>query len=132
MVNGAMIAADQADLTDGSLGNQIDRDPNGNQILNEEVWTGTNEDGTSAGLDCAGWTSADPALSSLGGTTDDEGSEWTNQNDRNCDVSLRRIFCFDVTPPAPAPSLPTVNLLALAVLLVMVGGWILRRRARAF
>jgi hypothetical protein len=84
----------------------VDRDPNGNLVSAEEVWTGSNSDGktfpTMAGH-CVDWTDVSGTNSGAAGwTTHGDAAPttaWTNASDghRVCDADTRHhVYCFEV------------------------------------
>lgn len=95
--NGELVAADWADLTDGTIGNPIDVTAAGVQLFAAAVWTGTNPDGTPApgpppsNLDCEGWTSS--AATGVYGAMNQTGSTWTYASTQAC-TSAARLYCF--------------------------------------
>ena len=87
--DGAQIAADWADLTDGSIDVPINRDEDGNQV-GGDVWTGTLAAGTTAPAICSGWdTTASTGRCGDSGSTD---SSWTDNITPPCTTNLR-LYC---------------------------------------
>lgn len=84
----------------------IDRDEHGLQVAAPcEVWTNSNANGTVLGpgdeLNCANWSTDDPAFASFPGRCDLTDSQWSRINDdpaqRTCDRALH-LYCFEVEP----------------------------------
>ena len=95
------VATSWADLTDGTLVNNINMDEYGNDVTNNtNVWTG--KDGTSNDIDpdCQGWTSNSATAQGVYGDLNGSGDgEWTNTaQDGYCDSS-NRIYCFQYEVP---------------------------------
>ena len=74
----------------------IDRDENGTKVENpDEVWTGTNANGTPA-LDlvnCGQWTQNQG--NGLVGSTGRRNNEWTQMTNRNCN-NVARLYCIEL------------------------------------
>jgi hypothetical protein len=90
------VAGSEADLTDGSLDTSIHVYENGTYMLGTpEIATGTVADGTASGIDCVGWTSADPSDDHTGGRANFAGlPEWTEfSNSVGCNGS-RHLYCI--------------------------------------
>lgn len=77
--NGALVATDWEDLTDGGLETPIDLDATGAPVDNPlGAWTNTNWDGTALGADCEGWLSDAFDAQGFFGDIPSEGfGEWT-------------------------------------------------------
>lgn len=100
LVNGTTVVAnDLADLIDGSLDNKIDMNENGVGSLNNNVWTGTESDGTedSAANTCSGWTNGDgdPNRGQMG-ASNQTGGNWTVNGNAFCSASSLSFYCFQV------------------------------------
>ena len=97
--DGAKIAEDYSDLTDGSILHPLDMEPTGNRIIGlGKFWTGTMADGKSAthSVTCAGWK-ADPLIYHKGmhGQTNLTTSSWSNYYANNsCRNRYSRLLCF--------------------------------------
>ncbi len=98
LVDGTEIAVGTEDLFDSSLGADINLDELGALVPTpaqpDNVWTGTNANGTSRGANCSGWTSADPNDDGHAGKTNRSNDDWTSADNESCDQQLR-LFCFE-------------------------------------
>jgi hypothetical protein len=103
LVNGERIADNWADLTDGSLRHEIDRDEQGRELTPQpmvcaggEVWPNTTRAGNPAGLnDCLGWRST--TGSSNNGTMREKNTRWTDNDacaNTSCLTDLP-LYCFE-------------------------------------
>ncbi len=128
LVNGATIANNHADLTDGTIATEIDRKANGNWIDDEDVWTGTESNGLAVANHCNGWTSPSDQLQGLVGDTDSSSSDWTARFDQSCS-GTGRLYCFQI--PEPVPALPGAMRIVLALGLLALSAWMLQRRRQA-
>ena len=95
-VDGAVVADDWADLTDGTLNVPINVSSSGATVASGYVWTGTLIDGTAAstasGSTCDEWTNA--GADAHVGAAPATDSAWTNLSfDSGCG-SLWRLYCF--------------------------------------
>lgn len=100
--DGALVAQDWADLTDGTIANPIDRTADGTQIVPQpgvtfSVWTGTATDGTVTdgsigGKHCLNWTSGGSQTGTYG-RLDRSSSDWTDAADESC-AAANRLYCF--------------------------------------
>lgn len=90
---GAVVAGSLAHLTDGALDAPIDRNEHGNAVAAGPVWTGTKEDGTATGVDCASWTD-DATPSAFGGVGQPTAtsSSWTDDDTSACS-GLAALYC---------------------------------------
>jgi hypothetical protein len=94
-LDGTLIAADWTDLTDFSLAHPI--------LMTEEfalgplreVWTGTDPNGLSSGIDCIGWTSADVNDTATVGHTTATDSTWTSVFPQDCGRTDVHLYCFE-------------------------------------
>jgi|LULF01.1.fsa_nt_gb hypothetical protein len=77
------------DSTD--LLNEINLDENGN-IVNDNVWSGTDSDGGSLNTNCSSWTSSLVSESGFSGQSSSATSEWIEAIPKNCNETLR-IYC---------------------------------------
>ena len=95
--NGATVALDWADLTDGTLVDRIHVLANSTtSVSGSFIYTGTLFDGTSAGAsadatNCDGWTNT--GTTALRGTAGSAGSFWTDQTQLACSIAAR-VYCF--------------------------------------
>jgi hypothetical protein len=86
-----VVATSKADLIDGMIANNIDRDELG--VLRESfVWTGTNNDGTGTGGDCNDWTSLAMNIS-LGKNA--EVDKWSHAGTIGACINTLRLYCFE-------------------------------------
>ncbi len=95
LVNGTVIANGWSDLVDGTLDNAINRDENSTLVSAASVWTGSNENGSSAGHDCNGWSDSTGAYWGWRGRTDKTNFQWSRDNTQTCDSTTLRLFCFE-------------------------------------
>ena len=99
---GQVVAADWADLTDGSLSQMINQYPDGTGVDNlEKVWTNTNDDGTAANtsgdpnLDhCDYWSLGFADLSGICGWVTPLAGFWSNNGHPEPCNSEFRFYCF--------------------------------------
>lgn len=94
--NGALVAADWADLTDGTIARAIDITEAGDsEPPTVEVWTGTFETGLTAGSTCADWTNTTGALPNgrVGSMTTT--ASWTSARVRACNTTGLRLYCIE-------------------------------------
>lgn len=89
------IAENAADLLDGTIQNQINRNEYGT-INGTSVWTGTDEFGYAvAGQNCEDWAKSNKK--STIGDSNEKDSQWTNDlSDANCGL-LRSIYCIQIS-----------------------------------
>ncbi len=107
--DGSKVADDIADLTDGTLDDEILNDETGIQpVGSDEVFTGTLANGTRAGTTCADWTSASGAVMATTGDSDEDDATWTVDGDLSACNDTLPIYCFEAIPPPP-PGPPTVE-----------------------
>ena len=99
-MNGTQIAANWADLTDGSLAAAISLTESGTGV-SSNVWTSTRPDGTfgtqsGAASNCVGWQSADSVRSGGVGLSDQTDANWTIYAGGSCmdGSGSRRLYCF--------------------------------------
>lgn len=88
-----VVANDLADLLDASLDNAILTDESGNNVAFNEIWTGTNTNGTANADTCSDWT-ADAGNGHIGNNGNAD-AQWTSQNSPVCGVA-KRFYCFQV------------------------------------
>ena len=94
---GIVIADDLADLTDGSLDNQVgDFDEDGNPVAGNP-WTGTESDGTVGTETCLDWTSSQNSDAGVVGNRLSIDANWTNDFLLACDQP-RHLYCFGAVP----------------------------------
>ncbi len=93
-IDGLEVAADWADLTDGSLDEAIDVDETGTDIDalgNVTVWTGTNPDGTQYAGNCSNWSTDGGGFWGTATATD---ATWTATSGQGC-TSEAHLYCFE-------------------------------------
>lgn len=107
LIDGTLVAASWADLTDGELAHAIDRDERGREILKttNAAWTGTEFDGqfippqdipagmTGAHLDCAAWSIAGSA--GVSGVSGSSTGLWSHGNPYTPCNGQARLYCFE-------------------------------------
>jgi hypothetical protein len=97
--NETLIAADWADLTNGSVAVAINVTELGGTAATA-VWTGTMSTGslTAAGGTCNDWTTTNPAANGrVGDSTisgDTNGTWWSSETNHNCDTTAA-LYCFE-------------------------------------
>ncbi|MCB9686272.1 MAG: hypothetical protein H6735_14615 [Alphaproteobacteria bacterium] len=91
-VDGAALAADWFDLTDGALANPLEIDEFGALSAAGMAWSGVNPDGTASGATCNGWTNP-LAVSGGTGNVHSAALDWTSGVVGNCGAS-RPVYCF--------------------------------------
>lgn len=90
--DGALIANNWADLTDGTLSNGVTCDEFGACSAYQHSWTNVSTDGTATGSqNCTGWTVN--SGQGMTGYVHHTAATWTNDSAYNC-VSLLRLYCF--------------------------------------
>lgn len=94
LLDDTVVAADFADLSDGTLAHSIDRDETATLILQREVWTGTDSAGVPTGEDCNNWKSVVPAHLSTQGVSDQSGASWSDIYFQFCD-RVASLYCFE-------------------------------------
>jgi hypothetical protein len=101
LVDGTTVANSWADLVDGSIQHAINQTAAGTTLTVGATWSGTGADGKphiTAGHDCDGWTSADPAKEGVGGLMNSTDSFWGAGIGAMCDIGGRRLYCFEQYP----------------------------------
>jgi len=99
LLDGTPVADDLEDLTDGTLLHAINLDENSEIVSGEEVWTGTNTDGTKSGVGdyCGTWGNDDSLKRAQNGIVDFTftNETWTNDPTGNkpCNEE-KRLYCF--------------------------------------
>jgi hypothetical protein len=96
LVGGPTVAADWADLTDGTLAAAIDRDETGSAVDaagNTHVWTGASTTGTPLPYHCEGWTTTTPDFTPRGLFTATD-SAWVMSGPDPC-ATANRLYCFE-------------------------------------
>ncbi|MFH1533223.1 MAG: hypothetical protein ABIK09_21060 [Pseudomonadota bacterium] len=105
LLDGAVIASNWADLTDGTLQHAIDRDENGGAVGSGYIWTATKPNGSynsdswggCGGTLCGGWTIGGTCNSGSGGFGGDSGkvdAQWTDTVCGCCNNQWR-LYCFE-------------------------------------
>ena len=87
------VADDIADLTDGTLDAQINRNESGAIVATSVVFTGTTTAGNVTANTCNNWTST--AGQGGRGSSGATGATWTQNNSENC-ANSRRLYCFEL------------------------------------
>ena len=145
LVNGAQVADNWTDLTDGDIDTCIRIDETGTDKVgmcaddnnfdsNNSVMTNTMTDGTSlGGTNCSDWTSIAFMEGVRVGLFDHTDGVWTNDSAStfNCNTgSGLFLYCFEQcdNPPPAVPTLSEWGLIAMAGLLGIVGFMVIRRR----
>ena len=97
LLDGTVVANDKADLTDGTLDAPIDLTENQTRLdPGQNVWTGTDDDGTNAGLGtCLNWFSTSDADTARVGEAGKADGTWTDFGDDSCDKE-NHLYCFEV------------------------------------
>ncbi len=96
-LDGVTVAESKADLIDGLLFSPINVAVDGTYLSNYGAWTGTFSFGTTNGVDCQNWMSADIGFSGTYGTTNDVRS-WTGPGEATCNQTFARLYCLSDTP----------------------------------
>ena len=100
LVNGPQVAANKADLVDGTIAAIIDRTENGVVVAPDGswsgyVWTGTLWNFNADSMTCAQWTSASANdAAGVGKVQSTMVALWTFENRSSCD-KLQRLYCFE-------------------------------------
>jgi hypothetical protein len=103
LLDGAQIADDWNDLTDGSLQNIINIDQTGQELGvldNNAVWTGTFADGTGAGDYCNDWTSSSSSDLGIVGIFTLSTDSWSWEVPYPCD-QIAHLYCFEQPDETP-------------------------------
>ncbi len=88
--NGELVAADHADLWDGTIGAPIKYDEFGNEVTgNLDAWGGTVSSGFWTGSSCDDWDDPSSSNSADTGKVDAVNSGWLNSSIRACNQSAR-------------------------------------------
>ena len=90
--NGLPIAANLADLIDGTLTNGIDRDEKNIAHPGAPVWTGTLPSGAASGLHCEDWSET-VGFAGRQGSAGSTNDNWTSFGTGEC-TTLARLYCF--------------------------------------
>lgn len=81
------------DITDGPNA-PISVDENGNTVSTFETWTGTFDDGSSAGMNCNNWTTAVLEIKGRSGHAGAVDHLWGSADNTSCN-GLLRLYCFE-------------------------------------
>ena len=94
--DGTKIAENYTDLTDGSIEHFINIDPTGKTISRNYIWTGTNQDGTTAKpfRTCNGWIDLYTNARGMIGSTGHTLTTWSFQSQAKCKNTRNRLACF--------------------------------------
>lgn len=121
LIDGNRVANNNADLWDGSIETAINRTPDDLQLLNEPVWTGTNNNGTAEN----GRLGGGPLGQVRYGLTSSITTEWITMADSNR-FGVSRLYGISsvLTVPTPAVSVPEPSSLLGFITLggLMLGG----------
>lgn len=95
----AVIAFGIADLIDGSIMNNINKDASGNDVGDWPVWTGTDVNGNSvSSKHCNNWTNATTSYDGWIGSRSAKNSTWTDYGGASgwggCSTGFGAIYCF--------------------------------------
>ena len=94
--DGTKIAENYIDLTDGSIQHAINIDPTGKPVGQQDFWSATESDGTSAQslLTCTGWL--DPVTNARGGIgrSNYTSALWSAFSQKRCGSGRGRLVCF--------------------------------------
>ena len=138
-LDGVVIANSLADLTDDSLDAPIIVTENGDELIPdgslEEVWTGTNGDGTfvDIGGSCQSWTSSSGGGESAAriGLATEVNLAWTTVGESNPCNRSNRLYCFSASKFLPEETFanvtfipipePSMGLLSGSALLCLAG-----------
>jgi hypothetical protein len=98
LTTGTKVGDGFSDLIDNSLDHSIDRDENGDSVVNEDsgngnVWTGTGQNAIPNGNQCTDWTSTEG--NGHTGRTNRNNDDWSSSDNMGCDTE-RRLYCFEV------------------------------------
>ncbi|MEM8994241.1 MAG: hypothetical protein AAGF23_05550 [Acidobacteriota bacterium] len=95
-VDGALVAEDWSDLTDGTLSSSIQFSETGANIGGANVWTNTGSEGKafSSTNHCDNWTSDSSAMNVRVGVSFATASNWTAANTVSCDGTFR-LYCLN-------------------------------------
>ncbi len=97
-VDGARVADDFADLTDGSLQSPIEQTEQGEYLVNVAVWSGTFSDGSSGFFQCNDWTDSGSVLSGGTGSSSAAWSGWSVYDAPLCSFTSSRLYCLADVP----------------------------------
>ncbi len=92
------VASSLAQLTDGFLHAPINLTETGQYLGDEEVWTGTDADGTVAPARCNGWTSSSSGDSGQEGSAVTAGGYWSDYGNLSCDHPANHLYCLQDLP----------------------------------
>ena len=93
-LDGVPVAANKADLLDGSLFTSINVDETGAFRSGDIVWSGTTDSGTKSLLTCNDWTDGTSGTGASG-SANDAGSGWSDDRTDACNASARWLRCFE-------------------------------------
>lgn len=94
-----IVASSWADLLDGTITNNIDKDEHGLTVLSD-VWTSTNQNGTGTGIfTCTDWTRINMTPAGNYGSNNFPPSSmvWSNRAQAGCDFAMH-LYCFEHLP----------------------------------
>ncbi len=93
-LNGTRVANSTSDLWDASINKPVRFDEYAKNVGSDDVWTGTNANGTRNADTCVSWTNslADGTRGRIGDTTETD-ADWLSDNKNKCNV-LNRLYCI--------------------------------------
>jgi hypothetical protein len=94
-LDGVKVADTKADLLDGFLFTSLSLTETGICLGNYNVWTGTNDAGTSSCPCCTNWTDGTNGVRGFGGNSGRAGLGWSLQFQLDCDFTYSPLFCFE-------------------------------------
>lgn len=92
--DGIEVASTLADLTDGQLFASVIQDETGEYQVNNDIWTGTNTNGSASGFDCENWSSAEEGNSGITGRNRNTIASWTAFTTRQCSQTSTHLYCL--------------------------------------
>ena len=97
-VDGALIAANWADLLTPPLANPIQVTENLDTVIPSSVWTNTEPNGTELQFpaDCGDWLNGSSGTAGAGVTFQTD-ANWTNGAAAQCNLAASRLYCFQQT-----------------------------------
>ena len=95
LLDGTVIAASWADLTDGAILAPIQVDESGNSSADPEAWTNTQADGTvdAPGRHCQNWTDGNQSIGAVGVTPATDAA-WTESGRVAACFAGAKLYCF--------------------------------------
>jgi hypothetical protein len=101
-----------SDITAGTIYNALELDENGDDVVGQNVWTGTAANGTATTETCSDWT--DGSLNSFGEEGDSTGGPdiWTDRGGAGGCEGAEPFYCFDTSHVTPLTITPVTGRLA--------------------